>query len=94
MHWLGLDYDEGPIYQMQRLDRYREVIAQMRAAGTGLPCYMTPAELDAMREAADARATEKRATTAPGGPSRARRCRAVPEGVQPVVRFKQSARAT
>ena len=32
MQWLGLDYDEGPIYQMQRLDRYRAVIDQMIAA--------------------------------------------------------------
>jgi glutamyl-tRNA synthetase len=32
MHWLGLDYDEGPHYQMQRLDRYHAVIEQMIAA--------------------------------------------------------------
>ena len=47
MHWLGLDYDEGPIYQMQRLERYREVIAQMLAAGTAYHCYCTPEELKA-----------------------------------------------
>ena len=34
MRWLGLDYDEGPIYQMRRLDRYNAVIAQMLEAGT------------------------------------------------------------
>ncbi len=34
MDWLGLTYDEGPIYQTQRLDRYREVAEQMVAAGT------------------------------------------------------------
>ena len=51
MHWLGLDYDEGPIYQMQRLERYRAVIDQMLAAGTAYRCYCSPAELDAMREA-------------------------------------------
>src|SRR5260221_14748276 len=51
MNWLGLDYDEGPIYQMQRLDRYRAVIAQMLAAGTAYHCYCTPDELTAMREA-------------------------------------------
>src|SRR6516225_7584707 len=32
MAWLGLNWDEGPFYQMQRLDRYREVVAQMIAA--------------------------------------------------------------
>ncbi|HYN64226.1 MAG TPA: glutamate--tRNA ligase family protein, partial [Candidatus Limnocylindrales bacterium] len=51
MHWLGLDYDEGPIYQMQRLDRYRAVVEQMLAQGTAYRCYCTPAELDAMKEA-------------------------------------------
>ena len=33
MHWLGMDPDEGPFYQMQRMDRYKEVLAQMVAAG-------------------------------------------------------------
>ncbi len=51
MAWLGLDYDEGPYYQMQRMDRYREVIADLLARGLAYHCYTTPAELDAMREA-------------------------------------------
>jgi glutamyl-tRNA synthetase len=42
MRWLGLDYDEGPIYQMQRLDRYREVIARCWQEGTAYRCYCTP----------------------------------------------------
>ena len=33
MAWLGLDLDEGPYYQMQRMDRYKEVLAQLQAAG-------------------------------------------------------------
>ena len=74
MHWLGLDYDEGPIYQMQRLDRYRAVVEQMLADGSAYRCYCTPEELDAMREAQRARA-RRRTTTAAGGPSRARCCR-------------------
>ncbi|UNK49225.1 glutamate--tRNA ligase [Lysobacter sp. S4-A87] len=52
MDWLGLDYDEGPIYQTQRLDRYREVAEQMVAAGTAYYAYETKDELEAMREAA------------------------------------------
>src|SRR5512132_972958 len=51
MRWLGLDYDEGPIYQMQRLDRYREVVARMLDEGSAYRCYCIPAELEAMREA-------------------------------------------
>jgi len=86
MHWLGLDYDEGPIYQMQRLERYREVIAQMLAAGTAYYCYCTPAELDEMREAQRARGEktlyDRRWRPAPG-----KVLPPVPEGVPPVVRF-------
>jgi glutamyl-tRNA synthetase len=58
MEWLGLDYDEGPIYQTQRLERYHEVAEQMVAAGTAYYAYETKAELEAMREAAMA-ANEK-----------------------------------
>ncbi len=58
MAWLGLDYDEGPVYQTHRLARYREVAEQMVAAGTAYYAYETKAELEAMREAAMA-ANEK-----------------------------------
>ena len=50
MDWLGLDYDEGPVYQTQRLERYREVAEQMVAAGTAYYAYETKEELEAMRE--------------------------------------------
>jgi glutamyl-tRNA synthetase len=52
MDWLGLDYDEGPIFQTARLDRYREVAEQMVAAGTAYYAYETREELDAARDAA------------------------------------------
>ena len=58
MQWLGLDPDEGPFYQMQRMDRYREVLAQMLAQGLVYPCYMSAAELDALRERQMARQGE------------------------------------
>ena len=47
MAWLGLDIDEGPFYQMQRMPRYREVVAQMLADGRAYHCYMSVEELDA-----------------------------------------------
>jgi glutamyl-tRNA synthetase len=39
MAWLGLDYDEGPFYQMQRMERYKAVIDQMLEAGKAYYCY-------------------------------------------------------
>ena len=87
MHWLGLDYDEGPIYQMQRLDRYRAVIAQMLAAGTAYHCYCTPAELDDMREAQRARG-EKTHYDGRWRPEPGKVLPSPAEGAQPVVRFR------
>jgi glutamyl-tRNA synthetase len=87
MRWLGLDYDEGPIYQMQRLERYRAVIAQMIEASTAYHCYCTPAELDAMREAQRARG-EKTHYDGRWRPEPGKVLPAVPAGVQPVVRFR------
>jgi len=50
MNWMGLDYDEGPIYQTDRFDRYAEVIQQLLKQGDAYHCYCTRDELDAMRE--------------------------------------------
>ncbi|URI10978.1 glutamate--tRNA ligase [Aquincola tertiaricarbonis] len=86
MRWLGLDYDEGPIYQMRRLDRYREVIAQMLAAGTAYRCYATPAELDEMREAQRARG-EKTHYDRRWRPEPGKVLPPPPEGVAPAIRF-------
>ncbi len=86
MHWLGLDYDEGPIYQMQRLARYHEVAEQMIAAGTAYRCYATPEELDTMREAQRARG-EKTHYDGRWRPAPGKALPPVPVGVRPVVRF-------
>lgn len=87
MRWLGLDYDEGPIYQMQRLDRYREVIDRMIEQGTAYRCYCTPEELDAMREAQRARG-EKTHYDGRWRPEPGKTLPPIPEGVAPVVRFR------
>ncbi|HUG50705.1 MAG TPA: glutamate--tRNA ligase, partial [Terrimesophilobacter sp.] len=52
MHWLGLDADDGPYYQTQRLDRYKQVADELVAAGKAYYAYETKAEIEAMREAA------------------------------------------
>ena len=60
MNWLRLDYDEGPFYQMKRLDRYKAVVEQMLEAGSAYRCYCSPEELEAMREAQRARGEKPR----------------------------------
>ncbi|CAN5913244.1 glutamate--tRNA ligase [soil metagenome] len=87
LRWLGLDYDEGPFYQMQRLDRYRAVIDQMLAAGTAYHCYCTPDELTAMRDAQKERG-EKTHYDGRWRPAPGKTLPPVPEGVPPVVRFR------
>jgi glutamyl-tRNA synthetase len=87
MKWLELDYDEGPFYQMKRLDRYREVIAKMLADGSAYHCYCTPDELDAMREAQRARG-EKPRYDGRWRPEPGKTLPAPPPGVPPVVRFR------
>ncbi len=87
MAWLNLDYDEGPFYQMKRMDRYKEVIKQMLDEGTAYYCYTSPAELDAMREAQRARG-EKPRYDGQWRPEQGKVLPAPPEGIKPVVRFK------
>ena len=41
MRWLGLNHDEGPFYQMQRMDRYKAVLVDLQAAGHVYPCFMS-----------------------------------------------------
>jgi glutamyl-tRNA synthetase len=87
MQWLDLRYDEGPYFQMQRLERYREVIAKMLAEGSAYHCYCTPAELDAMREAQRARGDKPR-YDGTWRPEPGKTLPPVPVGVPPVVRFR------
>ena len=87
MRWLGLDLDEGPFYQMQRMDRYKEVLGELLAAGHVYPCYMSIAELDVLREA-QTQAKEKPRYDGTWRPEPGKTLPGVPEGVQPVLRFK------
>jgi glutamyl-tRNA synthetase len=87
MKWLGLEHDEGPFYQMQRMERYREVLAQMLRDGSAYLCYSTPDEVEAMRERMRA-AGEKPRYDGTWRPEPGKHLPAVPEGRKPVVRFK------
>lgn len=83
MAWLGLDYDEGPVYQTARFDRYRQIVQQLLDSGQAYRCYCTREELDALREQ---QMRDKQKPKYDGryrdydGPPRA--------GVDPVIRFK------
>jgi glutamyl-tRNA synthetase len=87
MHWLGLTHDEGPFYQMQRMARYKEVIARMLASGTAYHCYTSPGELEAMREQQMAR-KEKPRYDGRWRPEPGKTLPVPPAGVSPVVRFR------
>lgn len=87
MKWLGLDHDEGPFYQMQRMDRYKAVLADMQAQGLVYPCYMSVEELDALRERQMAN-KEKPRYDGTWRPEPGKVLPPVPEGIKPVLRFK------
>jgi glutamyl-tRNA synthetase len=86
MVWLGLDWDEGPFHQMQRLDRYRDVAEQLIRAGHAYRCYASKEELEALREQQRARG-EKPRYDGRWRPENARG-KTPPSEVQPVVRFR------
>jgi len=87
MNWLGLNWDEGPFYQMQRIYRYKEVIQQLLDAGKAYYCYTSPEELTQMREAQMAAGLKPRYD----GTWRPEEGKTLPTpqaGIQPVVRFR------
>ncbi|MDR0260083.1 MAG: glutamate--tRNA ligase [Comamonas sp.] len=87
MAWLQLDPNEGPFYQMQRMDRYKEVLATLQEKGAVYPCYMSMEELDALREKQMAN-KEKPRYDGTWRPEEGKVLPPVPEGVKPVLRFK------
>jgi glutamyl-tRNA synthetase len=86
MAWLALDYDEGPYYQMQRLDRYRAVLDDLLERGLAYRCYTTPEELEALRAAQIARG-EKPRYDGRWRPQNLRPGQTPPAGIAPVFRF-------
>jgi glutamyl-tRNA synthetase len=54
MEWLGLEWDEGPFYQSQRLERYREIASELEKRDHAYPCFCLPEELQARRAQAEA----------------------------------------
>ncbi len=86
MRWLGLDWDEGPVHQMERLARYREVADQLIRDGQAYHCFASKDELDELREQQRSRG-EKPRYDGRWRPENAKG-RTLPYGVKPVVRFR------
>jgi glutamyl-tRNA synthetase len=88
LRWLGIDWDEGPFFQMQRLARYKEVAEQLIAAGNAYHDYMSREELETLRKEQLARGEKPKYD----GRWRPERARAFglkpPPDVKPVVRFR------
>jgi glutamyl-tRNA synthetase len=87
MRWLGLDHDEGPFYQMQRMDRYKQVLQELVDKGLAYPCYMSHAELDALRERQMA-AKQKPRYDGTWRPEPGKTLPPVPPDTAPVIRFR------
>jgi glutamyl-tRNA synthetase len=84
LEWLGLDWDGEPLFQLQRADRHRAVARELLAKGLAYHCYLTPAELEAMRDAAKAEGRPQVIES----PWRDRPASDAPAGVKPSVRLK------
>ena len=87
MSWLDLTHDEGPFYQMQHMQRYREVIAQLLETGHAYHCYSSPEEVEQMRELARARGLKPR-YDGTWRPEPGKVLPPIPADRSPVVRFK------
>jgi glutamyl-tRNA synthetase len=101
LHWLGLDWDEGPevagqpargpygpYRQMQRLPLYAEAAERLLSADKAYPCYCTPEELAADRAAAEAAHRPPRYVGRCAGLSTAERRSRETEGRRPAIRFR------
>lgn len=87
MHWLGLDYDEGPFYQMQRMDTYKKVLQSMLDNGAAYHCYCSKEELDALRESQMQQGLKPR-YDGRWRPEVGKTLPPIPSGAAPTVRFK------
>jgi glutamyl-tRNA synthetase len=88
MKWLGLNWDEGPFFQMKRIERYREAAERLIAAGHAYRCWATKEELDTLRAEQRARGAKPR-YDGRWRPERAKAAGLVPPADRaPVIRFR------
>ena len=82
MDWLGLDYDEGPFYQTESFGRYADVVKQLLEEDKAYYCFCSKERLEALRE------TQMKEGIKPRYDGKCRHLDAIPEGIEPVVRFR------
>ncbi|MBE9170320.1 glutamate--tRNA ligase [Pleurocapsales cyanobacterium LEGE 06147] len=85
--WLGLDWDEGPFFQTQRLENYKQAIKTLLDKGLAYPCYCTPEELEQMREEQKAKGLAPRYDNRHRNLTPQQRQAFEEEGRRPVIRF-------
>ncbi len=88
LRWLGLDWDEGPFFQTQRLEHYQKAIQTLLDNGSAYHCYVTSAELDEMREKQKARNQAPRYDNRHRNLTPEQKAAFEAEGRKPVIRFK------
>lgn len=82
MEWLGLDYDEGPFYQTHSFERYADVVRQLLEEDKAYYCYCSKERLDSLRE------QQMKDGIKPRYDGKCRHLEVAPEGIDPVVRFR------
>ena len=82
MQWLGLDYDEGPVYQTDSFERYADVVKRLLAEDKAYHCYCSKDRLEKLRE------MQMKEGIKPRYDGKCRHLETIPEGIQPVVRFR------
>lgn len=88
LKWLGLDWDEGPFFQTERLDLYRQTIQTLLDKGLAYPCYCTPDELEQMREKQKAQNLAPRYDNRHRNLTKEEIAEFESQGRKPVIRFK------
>ncbi|MEB3340781.1 MAG: glutamate--tRNA ligase, partial [Okeania sp.] len=88
LSWLGLEWDEGPFYQSQRLELYQKATQELLDKGLAYRCYCTAAELEEMREAQKGRKEAPRYDNRHRNLTPKQQAAFEAEGREPVIRFK------
>lgn len=86
--WLGIHWDEDPVFQSQRIDKYRQAVQTLLDKGLAYRCYCTPEELDQMREEQKAKNQAPRYDNRHRNLTPEQEQELITQGRKPVIRFK------